>query len=66
MEILDASGRPLFWTLGNLAPTDEGDFQVSLSLSIRNGKATPARLRCYGLTQAAVEVPFKFSKVPMP
>lgn len=66
LEILDAEGHPLVWSLRNVQPSDEGDFHVTLALSLRNGKVVPAQLRYYGLTQAAVEVPFKFSKIPMP
>ncbi len=66
IEILDREGRPLYWTLRDREPTEEGDVRVTLVLSIRNGNAEPAELRYYGLTHAAVEVPFKFAKIPMP
>jgi hypothetical protein len=66
LQILDAQGRPLIWTLRASTPADDGEYHVTLALSLRNGKAVPAELRCYGLTQAAVEVPFKFRRIPMP
>jgi hypothetical protein len=66
LDVLDAEGRPLYWTVRALNPGDDGELQVTLEFSLRNGKAVPSELRYYGLTQAAVEVPFKFTKIPMP
>jgi hypothetical protein len=66
VDILDAHGNPMIWTVGDVQPGDAGEYHVAIRLSLRNGKAVPAKLLYHGLTQAAIEVPFKFSKIPMP
>lgn len=66
VDILDSNGNAMIWTVADVQPGEEGEYHVAIKLSLRNGKAVPAKLLYHGLTQAAIEVPFKFSKIPMP
>ena len=66
VEIMDAASKPLGWSVKETEALEDGEVRVVLAFSLRNGKAVPARLRYYELVQHAIEVPFKFAKVPMP
>ncbi len=66
LDIVDAKGAPLQWAVKDVQTDDQGESRVLCALSIRDAKAQPTHLRVYSLVMGAIEVPFKFSKIPMP
>lgn len=66
LEIVDAQRRPLAYTVKDIQTDDSGESRVLVTLAGRDTQATAVALRVYGLIAGAIEVPFKFAKVPMP
>lgn len=66
LEIVDAKGRPLHYNVKDVQTDDAGESRVLITLSARDGGSVPTQLRVYSLVASAIEVPFKFAKVPMP
>ena len=66
LEILDARQRPLAFRVVSAEVDDSGESLVVIRLSGRDASEKPDALRIFSLIMGAVEVPFRFSQLPIP
>ncbi|MDR3639412.1 MAG: hypothetical protein P4L84_36765 [Isosphaeraceae bacterium] len=66
LEVVDSKNRPLAFRIKDVQRDDSGESRVLIVLSAREGSAQPVQLHVYSLVLGAIEVPFKFTKIPMP